>query len=72
MIIQAAVTRSILKKITHISLKSCLQFLAMRTSTTTDTLALKFFLTLSSDYKHNFWRIFKLDQNWQDSEQSFE
>ena len=43
MIIRAAVTNSDLKKSTQISLKSCLQYLATPTSTTTDAMPLKFF-----------------------------
>ena len=37
----------------QISLKSCLQFLATPTSTTTDAMGLKILQTLSSDYKGN-------------------
>ena len=43
MIIQAAVTRSDLKKSTQISLKNHSQFLAMPTSVTTDAMAWKIF-----------------------------
>ena len=46
MIIQAAVTRSHLKKSVQILLKHRLQVLATLTSTTTDAMALKFFQTL--------------------------
>ena len=42
MIIRAAVTHSDLKKSVQILLKNHLQFLATPTSTTTDTMALKF------------------------------
>ena len=41
MIIRATVTRSNFKKSTQISLKTCLQFLAMPTSTTTDAMVWK-------------------------------
>ena len=46
MIIQAAVTRSDLKKSKQISLKNRLQFLDMPTSTTIDAMALNFFQIL--------------------------
>ena len=43
MILWAAVTHSNFKKFAQISLKNRLQLLAMRTSATTDAMALKFF-----------------------------
>ena len=52
MIIQATVTRNSKKIYANIA-KSCLQFLAIPISTTTEAMALKFLQTLSSDYKAN-------------------
>ena len=75
MTIQAAVTCSNLKKIyTSIAKKPFAIFSHAYTSTTTDAMALKFLQTLSSYYniKLTLWMIFESDQNWRNSDQSFE
>ena len=57
----------------EISLKNCLQILVTPTSTTIDDIALNVFPdTIQLLKKLTIWMIFELDQNWQNSEQSFE
>ena len=72
MIIWAAVTLSSLKIYVNI-VKKQFAILAMPTSITTDAIALNFFSRYYSTIKKlTVWTICESDQNWQNSEQSFE
>ena len=72
MIIRAVVTRGNLEKSTQVSLKNRLQLLATPTSTTTNAMALNFSRYYATIKQLTVWKIYESDQNWQNSEQSFE